>query len=113
MVYQLVFADSTTTLVIAVSYFQNRTGFLTFHSHFTTVAIIHTVAWLSQIVLGWALAIADLRIQYHITSDSINSITVTPSASDTAGIGLLAVVVAAAFAAVAGIVVMGFGCYLA
>lgn len=111
MVYQLVFANFITALVIAVSYyFQNRISFLTYHSNYTTVAIIHTVAWQSQIVLGSALAIAVLRIQYHITFD-LDSIAVTSVVSDTAGINLL--VVAIAIAAVAGITVMEFGCCLA
>mgnify|MGYP004200454949 CR=1 FL=1 len=69
------------------------------------------MAWQSQIVLGSALAIAVLRIQYHITFD-LDSIAVTSTMlSDTAGINLL--VVAIAIAAVAGITVMEFGCCLA
>jgi len=68
------------------------------------------VAWQSQIVLGSALAIAVLRIQYHITFD-LDSIAVTSVVSDTAGINLL--VVAIAIAAVAGITVMEFECCLA
>ena len=63
------------------------------------------MALLCRIVLGLPLAIAALRIQYHTASEAI---TVGPSdASDTAGIGLPAVVVA-----VACIAVVGFEYYL-
>ena len=64
------------------------------------------MALLCRIVLGLPLAIAALRIQYHTASEAI---TVGPSdASDTAGIGLPAVVAVA----VAYIAVVGFEYYL-
>ena len=67
------------------------------------------MALLCRTVLGSPLAIAALRIQYRTASEAI---TVGPSdASDTAGIGLPAVVVAAAVA-VAYIAVVGFEYYL-
>ena len=65
------------------------------------------MALLCRTVLGSPLAIAALRIQYRTASEAI---TVGPSdASDTAGIGLPAVVVAVA---VAYITVVGFEYYL-
>ena len=65
------------------------------------------MALLCRTVLGSPLAIAALRIQYCTASEAI---TVGPSdASDTAGIGLPAVIVAVAVAYIA---VVGFEYYL-